>query len=238
MNLKKTVLLLLLALLFSLNPQAQDRKFGVKIYPIPLITGKTPLQAELMVSPYRSITFDFSNRNLDLDDGFVGRILEDNVDQDVSGNFKSLLINPAFRLYSKKKEGPRGGYTAIGLRYNSTEADIVIDLDDYPNSQVMFSSNMYGATLDFGVQWLVGNRVSIDWNIVGVGLQYGEIIGSTTAPNLTAQEAQDLADDLNSELDGIPLVNFEFIATDNIVSMKANQLIPFLRSRFSLGIFF
>ncbi|MDW3649831.1 MAG: DUF3575 domain-containing protein [Bacteroidia bacterium] len=238
MNLKKTVLLLLLAALFTLKPQAQDRKFGLKIYPIPLIVGKTPLQAELMVSPYRSITLDFSNRNLNLDDGFIANVIEENVDEPVSGSFKSLLINPSFRMYSKKKEGPRGGYFAAGIRYNSADADIVIDLDDYPGSRVGFTSSMMGVTLDLGVQWLIGNRVSVDWNILGVGLQYGNISGSVTSANLTAQEAQDLADDLNGELDGIPLVNIEFSATDNIVSMDANQVLPFLRSRFSLGIFF
>ena len=235
---KKHIITTLIALLFFSNLQAQNRVFGLKLYPVPLIFGKTALQAELMLSPNRSLTFDYSNRDVDVTKGIIGELIVENVDEPVSGTYKSLILNPSFRMYSKKKEGPRGLYFAIGARYTTMETALIVDDDEYPNTAVEASATMFGAQIDMGVQWLIGNRVSIDWNFLGLGGQFGNLEGFGISPNLDPTDAQDFADEVNRIADQVPLVNLEFVADGNTVSASGNQFIPIARSRLSIGIFF
>lgn len=238
MNLKQNILLLFLGLFLSCQLQAQERKFGLKIYPIPLAFAKTALQAELMLSAHRSLTIDYSQRDFDITRGILGRILENSIEEEKSGNYQSLLISPSFRMYSKKKEGPRGLYFALGVRYSKSEANVIVKTEDYPNTEVDVNSSMFGGQIDMGVQWLIGNRVAIDWNFLGLGAQFGKLEGFGVSTNFDPADAQDFADEVNRIAGQVPLVDLVFVAEDNTVSANGNQLLPFVRSRLAIGIFF
>jgi len=155
-------LCLSLILSLPLSIFAQDPSVGIKIYPLSLISGKLAIQGEYMLNDNQSLTLDLSRRGISLDKGPIGNLITNNVDEPISGDYSSFQIAPSYRRYSKKKEGPRGGYFSPGLRYASTNIDLIMDIEDYPGTAVSVSTNMVGINLDFGAQWLIGDVVSID----------------------------------------------------------------------------
>lgn len=239
MKATKILLSITLMTLISVSTSlAQDFKGGVKIYPFSLLTGKIALQGEYILNSNQSVTLDLSRRSISISQGLLGNLIADNIDQETSGEYSSFQISPSFRRYSKKKEGPRGSYFSPGLRFATTNMDLIIDLDEFQNSAVSVSSNLFGLNLDFGSQWLIGDRVSIDWNIIGLGIQFGSLKGSVTSSSLSNEDAAELARDLNEEIEGIPLVNIEFEADGNTVSTNTKLILPVLRTRLSIGVFF
>ena len=258
---KLTLLITLLAtILFQHDAFAQRRPieglkpatgsdyfFGLKIYPGALLSGKLSLQAEVMLSERSSITLDFSRRNVSFSSGLAKTVAENLLDSlnTATGGFTSLQLAPSIRFYGRKKgaprglaDAPRGFYFSPGLRYIHSNLDVSPQVDGFSGVNADLTTSMYGLNLDIGIQGLIANRISIDWNIIGLGGQYGSVTAGVSAASLSNADAQELANELNQSVDEIPFVNLTFEAIDNGVSAKNNIFLPVLRSRLSLGVFF
>ena len=113
--------------------------------------------------------------------------------------FTGFSISPEFRFYPGKKEkkkAPRGFYLAPYLRYSTYTATTFFGFDqEYPtngtpptmqknhyNLDLAVKYTGFGAGLMMGVQWLIKDRVSIDWWIIGA--HYG-----SGAANITVSGA-------------------------------------------------
>lgn len=219
--------LLVLVLFVSIPLTSQAQTHGVKWYPFSLALNKLGLQYEYYLGDNKSITGDIGIRRINLDtDGTIS-------DQTgVDGAVIGLQINPAFRFYTGQNEEPSGFYFAPGLRFTRTTLNADIDDIDFDGEfDIRYST--VGITFDIGTQWLIADRVTIDWNFLGIGFQTGPISFSNS--ELTEADAEEIANDLNSDLEA-PVGNPVFEADGNRV--RTGLLLPILRSRLAVGVVF
>ena len=224
----------------SLTPvTGSDYIFGLKVYPLGLLSGKIGGQLEFMTDSRRAIAVDVSHRKLSLTDGLFSKVASPYLDSLNlgTGNFSSLQISPSFRLYAGKG-GPGGFYFATALRYVSAKMEVSPQIEDFSDVSAQMSTTMFGLNLDIGIQALLAERISIDWNILGLGAQYGGVDVLVSAPGISSSDASQIADELNTRVENIPMLDMLFRADGSDISAYAPVLVPVLRSRLSLGVFF
>ena len=146
---------------------------------------------------------------------------EDTEFQDLieSVQLSNFAITPEFRFYVSRKGYGRGFYIAPFYRYanfkvsqlrftyeNDLGDDLKIDLSGKLNSNT-------GGLL-FGAQWPLGQRLGIDWWILGphFGTGKGEFLGISSKP-LTFYEQDGLKEALE---------DFEIPLTNKTVNVNAN----------------
>ncbi|REJ85196.1 MAG: DUF3575 domain-containing protein [Bacteroidetes bacterium] len=128
-----------------------------------------------------------------------------------SMKFTKFTFTPEYRFYVSKKGAPKGFYIATFARY--TNMSIQNTYEFTPNSGKKHYLELdghfkgYGAGALFGIQYLLGNRWTIDWWIAGpfIGILDSKFDGidRDTEDILTAQDEIDLENDIE-DLD-IPL---------------------------------
>ncbi len=162
----------------------------------------------------------------------------DNLAKFKTGN---LAITPEVRFYLSKKGYGRGFYVAPYYRYakfSSEELPVEYESGSTTNTMRLkgdITTNSGG--LLFGVNWKVGNAVSIDWWILGA--HYGKSSGTLSgvpSQALTQQEQ----DDLRNEIESIEIPLTKIKAEVSANSAKAIFDGPWggIRSGLTLGIRF
>ena len=154
-----------------------------------------------------------------------------------------LAITPEFRWYpfNKDKDAPKGfyiapyfRYTGFGMKANVTYIDTMSGGSGktytYPLT-VKFKG--YGVGLMFGKQWLINDKVSIDWWILG-----GHYGSSSVSVGLNADFSNIDKDGLKKQLDDIKLPGgtVTTIVTNTEATVKVSGL-PFggIRSGLTIG---
>lgn len=153
-----------------------------------------------------------------------------------SMKFSKFTFTPEYRFYISKKGAPKGYYIATFARY--TNMTMTNRYAFTPNSGIQHYMDVegyfkgYGAGAMFGIQWLLGKNVTIDWWVVGpfIGVQDSKFTGhdANTSDPLSAQDQIDLEEDIEN-ID-IPLWEFQAEVTGNdaVVDIKG----PFYGARF------
>jgi hypothetical protein len=195
--------------------------------------GKFGLQYEYHLGENKSITADIAVRRINID---ANSTITDQGGLN-EGVISAFQFNPSFRFYSAKKDGPRGFYFAPGIRFTRTTYNTTIDdlSNQFDDIELSFRYPTIGINLDLGAQWLIEDRVSIDWNFLGIGFQTGR--PSVVLPDLTESELQQLADELTEEATDVA-TGPVFEAEGNRVRLTSNLPLPFLRSRIAIGVVF
>jgi hypothetical protein len=149
-----------------------------------------------------------------------------------------FAVTPEARFYVGKKGYGQGFYFAPFYRYSQAQLkEISIDYDLTPNSEKLIKLNGKSTVnmggLMIGAQWFLGERISLDWWIVGLqyGSNKGTFSGFTSVP-LTTQEQADVLNEIN---------NFEVPYVKKTVTVDANNAIvnikgPWLAGRAGLAI--
>lgn len=153
-------------------------------------------------------------------------------------------LSAEFRFYGGRKPGPRGFYLGLYGRYAKFDVDYnytyETDTKEY-SIPITSSAKGLGGGLFIGVQWLIGKRVALDWQILGGhwGKLTGDGSGLADLSAMSQEERQNLSEDLEEML---PYTGDKSSVTANVndtgVKLKVDGPFAGLRSGISLGISF
>lgn len=94
-------------------------------------------------------------------------------------------IMPEIRFYpNDDKIMPRGGYVGLYGKYNAYEFTTQFESKTFSNTYYPIEEGKYmafGGGVNFGIQWLIKDRVSIDWNIFGIHGGFSKSSASLTS---------------------------------------------------------
>lgn len=153
-----------------------------------------------------------------------------------STRYSKLTITPEYRFYLGKKESPGGFYFSTLLRYSNVkfenEYTYTSESDNKHTFNVDGSMNGYGLGVMIGVQWLLGDVVTLDWWIIGPfgGVMSAEFNGiDDNTLDVLSQEDQDkITTDLNNV--EIPLWDLKARVNSNSAFIDVSG--PFYGMRF------
>ncbi len=150
----------------------------------------------------------------------------------------NFAVTPELRFYLGKGYG-RGFYIALFYRYASfTTSQVPENYNDILNNQetINLSGKVTANTggVMFGVQWLLGKHLCLDWWILGAhyGSGQGNFVGVPGQP-LTPSEQDEIRKDLENV--DIPLTNKTVTVTANNVTVKLDGPWGGIRSGLSFG---
>lgn len=170
--------------------------------------------------------------------------------QPSNGAFSGFNATPEIRLYPFSKRGaPYGFYLSLFGRYFDYDWKVpYVSIDsgtgDKFEANGTFSVSGIGGGANFGVQFLIKDRVVIDWFFLGGGVASSSFSGEVSSPNIVddLDYYEDIASDLNSFYGDIPSFNNENL-TVNFEKEKASfelksQLLPIVRVGLAIGVAF
>ena len=167
--------------------------------------------------------------------------------------FSGYGVTPELRFYPGKKEenqAPHGFYLAPYARFSGYKVSADLDYNDGTKTyETTVSAGVrgVGAGLMMGSQWLVGKHFTIDWWILGGGMNKYNVIVTASNPqfkDFTDDQMEDYNNSLNDEFSGQsgPLSNLKSSASlsgDKItVKISGIPAIGALRTGFCLGAYF
>ncbi|MEL7531294.1 MAG: DUF3575 domain-containing protein [Bacteroidota bacterium] len=163
-----------------------------------------------------------------------------------SSRFGGFSITPEYRFYLGSEGAPYKFYIGPYLRYRrwGYEFDTNVDYVDggVPKDiDVTIDGNWsaFGGGVTMGVQWLINDVVSIDWNIVGLGIAYNTVSFTGTTPDPDADWAE-VVTELEEIFEDTPVLGNRFEATEDGASASGRFGFgfPSLRANLSVGIAF
>jgi len=180
---------------FNLRSEDDFPKNIIKIDPGKLLVGGISLSYERLLQTSSSINVRAQYHSL----GFIERWIGD---FSTSGDnytfrltdhphFHALGVDAEYRFYIKNKKPAQGFYIAPYGRYlnysgkfeslyKTTIAKNPISID----GDLKTSFNIWGAGVQFGAQWLIKDKVSIDWGFAGLGVDRYSFKVSVRSDNL------------------------------------------------------
>jgi len=239
---KKSILLVLICTVFTLTEIiAQDiteHKNVVNLGLGGLALGNVSLNYERTFSDSRaaSLTAGFLvPRNLP---SFIYDNLSDEDNWDADNKLSGFFIMPEYRFYPSYKIAPEGFYIAPFLRLNHYTLDIGGDFDDI-TANIKGKIVGVGGGVQFGMHWIIKERISIDFYLAGLGFFYNSISlrFESDDPDVDYDE---LRGNVEVDINGIPIIGekTEIEVEDDYVDASASFLFPGFRSGISIGIVF
>lgn len=231
MKIKALALVTVFASFFFNSVNAQEAAHVVKINLASLAFRNISLQYEKPFHDKMSVSLGVRfqmPRNLpDLTGGTA----------DGTGNIESSLygyaITPEFRFYTGDKGAPKGFYFAPYFRYTSFTVKTVSEYTD--DQQVVQEYGLtgkftgIGGGLMIGAQWLINDKFSIDWWILGG--HYGTATASLRGENKEGTWSQSDQDAIEAELKSqeVPFGSTSYSVTEKEARLNWNM--PFLGLR-------
>lgn len=173
--------------------------------------------------------------------------IESQVPSDLSKlKFSAFNITPEVRIYPGKKElkqAPRGFYFAPYYRYMSFSVSGFVTYPDSSNYPIVVDRSASGSFtlkgssfgLQLGYQWIIANKVSIDWWILGFHGGVGKAIGNFNADNSSG------AEDMQQQFSSMELAKGTVKASvsGNNVKVDASGFpLPGIRAGLCIGVAF
>ena len=159
---------------------------------------------------------------------------------DADNKLSGFFIMPEYRFYPTYKIAPEGFYIAPFLRLNYYTLDISGDFDNV-TADIKGKFTGFGGGVQFGMHWVIKERVSIDFYLAGIGLYYDNLSlrFESDDPDVDYNE---LGNDVEVDVTGIPLIGekTEVTVSDNndYVDAKSSFIFPGFRTGISIGIVF
>lgn len=141
-------------------------------------------------------------------------------------------------------EAPKGFFVAPYLRYSNVAGglnDVSLTTDLTGSLNLGLSSTALGAM--FGYQFLIADRVTIDWQIVGLGItRYtfkikAQVAGGTGDFNQFVDDVNQVIEQYNS-IPGLPNVPVTADVSNGIYQAKPSFFSPSIRSNIGIGVKF
>jgi len=169
--------------------------------------------------------------------GFVIEDIAPEIKTDNEISIKGFGIAPEYRIYTSKK-ALKGFYLAPYIQYKNFSTKFDGEVDGYYGT-LKTTYNNVGIGFQLGAQWLIKQRVSIDWYFLGLGANRSNIKMRLTSndPNIDFREYEKDAEEI---LRDIPFLEdkVESSSGSNYGEVKAGLILPALRGGLSLGIAF
>lgn len=214
----------------DITPVLSDRKNIVKLNLPNLAFGNITLNYERILSPRNTAVLNVGYIRPQSLSSFIA---DDSWSED---KFSGITATAEYRFYSKKKGAPRGFYYAPYLRYANYKLDYRGAIDEN-DTNVAGKVSAIGLGAQIGVQWLIKDRISIDWGILGLAVQRYNFSSTFTAANTDeAINFKEVLDELQQQVDDSPLKNkLEFETGDDFLKTKMPFLFGGARAYFTLG---
>lgn len=244
-------LLTIATILCTLGPLSAQKHI-LKVAPIKLINtniglmyetvfgGRAGFQLETQIKlGYTRDYEDFKNQF-----SFLPRFDEfDEVDDKANGTITrstAVRITPEYRIYFGKK-GPKGLYMPLFLRYiNEAYSADISYLEDGVDKGGEGEAKLVttGAGLGLGYQFVIKNRVTLDFT-VGLGGGWTSVNVTSTLPGSTVDERNGWMEEINEEVSTYPLLPDDLGITVTEQGIDINKLgffRPMVRSSFTIGV--
>lgn len=229
----------------SVNYAQTDNKNIIKIFPTSFLFGKATLGYERVINEKSSVTF-----NLGLPTGTNPLNMVPVEESDginlLDGKLNGLLVMPGYRFNFSKRGAPLGFYIEPYLKYESFNVDFDAEFIDKELNERILSQldgrySGLGAGFQMGVQFFIGDVVSVEWSFLGL-----EGKSANAEFTYTDLEGNVDIDDVYNEVVGIVPSDTPFIGdkmtyekgSDYVKAKASNVILPGLRSAFSIGIAF
>jgi hypothetical protein len=225
-TMKKLVLSIFMISALAVNAQENIIKLNL----LGLALGNIGVQYERTLGEHSSLAMGISylpSRSLP---DFV--IDEDSTTSLKSMSFSGWTFTPEYRYYFSGK-APKGFYVAPYFRYSTFIVDKV-DISytsTTTNQEVKVPADgSYKATtvgLMLGSQWLLGEHMTLDWWILGVGFgsQEAEITALGDFSQIDIQDIKNELADIDEEIPG----SMDYTVTSNSVNIKYDPEMPGFR---------
>jgi hypothetical protein len=249
---KLLIIALLLAVFQTVNAQdastTTKRRAIISIAPLSLVkfSGQVKVRGEYVISARKSATLTIGiPKKLTLPSNFGDYLATNDAGNakisNAASNTKLFSTLLDFRFYKARKGAPCGFYYAPYLKFLKGNMDLVIPYTDLNYTETFSATGVsIGAGLNLGVNWLIKNRISIDWTFLALGLQNVTTTGSynTTESGVNVQE---YTDDVVRNFGRIPLIGNKFKVAadgDNVSVKMKNQFLPDAAMRLTIGVAF
>ena len=218
----------------ALTPVISDRRNIVKLNVPNLAFGNITLNYERILSARNSVALNVGFIRPQQPIGVISDAF--NADETISApEFSGITATGEYRFYSRKKGAGRGFYFAPYARYASHELDFNADIQGNFSS-VATRLSAIGLGGQIGMQWLIKDRIAIDWGILGLAAQWYNLKITYQSPLGEDLNFDEIRADLEAEIDSSPLNNkLEFTSTDDSLEAKMPFLFGGARTYLSVG---
>lgn len=155
-----------------------------------------------------------------------------------SGTYNNFYVAAEYRFYTGGN-GPKGLYIAPYAKLGNQTFDISGNYQHSTNSAITAAAEVGLLSLSVGgqvgYQWLIQDRFTINWNIVGIGASFNRVKASFTANDNGVFD--DFASEAQVFIDNIPGVKNIDLVPDNVnKTIKGAGAFPFGAARVSLSV--
>lgn len=218
----------------SLTPTLSDRRNLVKLNLPNLSLGNLTLNYERLLSDRNSASIHIGYIRPQKPFSALSSAFD--VDDSVEpGEFSGLTATAEYRIYSKKKGAGRGFYVAPYVRYANHKLAFRTTIEDnFTNASTQLSAVGLGGQI--GAQWLIKDRIVIDWGILGLAAQWYNFKSTFRAVDAEI-DFDEIRADLEMEIEDIPGLSnkLEFSNDEDSLSAKMPFLFGGARAYLSVG---
>jgi hypothetical protein len=225
---------LVFILLTALYTKAQDN--NIKVNVINLFSKKLAFSYERAINKHQSLQLDLG---FQLKKTIPTYIDSDDETESAVGSYNGYSIMPEYRFYSKSKRNALTGfYFAPYLKYYHYGIKMDVDFD-HVRYDVDGKWNSIGGGCLIGWQWIIKERFSIDFNLIGLGIQNHSLNFDYTTNDPYFDYAAN-AEDIKTEVGDYPIVGKHLSVTSSKKSINAKTNFIFLgmQGAFRLGFAF
>ncbi|MFK7978658.1 MAG: hypothetical protein AB8G86_01635 [Saprospiraceae bacterium] len=216
------------------TPVISDKRNIVKLNLPNLAFGNITLNYERILSARNSVALNVGFIRPQQPIGIINDAF--NTDETISTpEFSGITATGEYRFYSSRKGAGRGFYFAPYARYANHKLDFNATIEDnFSNVATQLSAIGLGGQI--GVQWLIKDRIAIDWGILGLAAQWYNLKATYSSPLGEDINFDEIRADLEAEIEESPLTNkLEFSNTDDSLEAKMPFLFGGARTYLSVG---
>ncbi len=245
---------LLLSAAFCLSAIAANAQSNVVKLDLvsPLAISQLNLNYERMIDPRKSVNVqigwgwgaDLSNNQL-IKDRIAANVTTNNPNDIKLDKFTydgAFQIAPEFRFYFGDAEGPRGFYVAPQLNFSTysltARGTHLYGAGLTSNDKVNLSYTAIGGGIQLGTQWIINDKISIDWGFLGLGVVSGTVsaTGTTDDAGKLASWSNDAQNFVTNNPGVKDFANFlKFTPNTTSISASGSTILPSFRSTLCIG---
>ncbi len=169
---------------------------------------------------------------------FIFDIISEEIELHAENKISGFYIMPEYRFYPSYKIAPEGFYIApfLKLNYYTLELSGVFDNID---ADIAGKYLAFGGGLQFGMHWIIKERVSIDFYMAGPGLFYDNLSMRFESDD-PGVDYDDFGGDVDVDISGVPVIGekTDIEIGDDYVDANSKFIFPGFRTGISLGIVF
>ena len=193
--------------------------------------GNFTLNYERVLSSKNSVALNLGFIPSQSTPSFINTIVDAN--EASPSTFSGYTATAEYRFYGKKGV-TRGFYFGPYARYAAHDLNFDGEIEGN-NTNVDAQLSAIGLGGQIGIQWLIKDRIAIDWGIIGVGAQWYNFKTTFSAID-QAINFEEIQADLETQIEDSPLTNrLEFTSTEDTLRASMPFLFGGARTYLSVG---